>query len=167
MDIAQPESPNYGAHWTPAKVAQTFRPTAEAIDTVRAWLAQSGVAPERVRLSSGGGWISADVSVAEAEGLLGTEYFVYEHENGAEQVACERAYHLPEHVSRHVDFVTPTLHFDAKTGRGKPVMEKRSSFKAHNVGQPGFGPVSPKTDGTIQVCILPKDIFGAIVHYVW
>ena len=151
MDVAHPESPNYGAHWTPAKVAQTFRPTKEAVDTVRTWLAQSGIAPERVRLSSGGGWLNADVTVAEAESLLGTEYYVYEHEGGSEQVACEKAYHLPQHVSKHVDLITPTLHFDAKVGRGAPV-EKRSSRQAHNVGDPGFGPVLPKTSGTIKVC---------------
>ena len=152
MDVSHPESPNYGAHWTAAKVAQTFRPSAESVETVRAWLAQNGIAPERVRLNGSGGWLTADVTVTEAEALLGTEYHVYAHEDGAERVGCDKAYHLPEHVSKHVDLITPTLHFDAKVGRGSPI-SKRSGQKAHNVGDPCFCPVSPKTSGTIKVCM--------------
>ena len=152
MDVSHPESPNYGAHWTAAKVAQTFRPSAESVQTVRAWLAQNGIAPERVRLNGSGGWLTADVTVAEAEALLGTEYHVYAHEDGAESVGCDKAYHLPEHVSKHVDLVTPTVHFDAKVRREAPAaLEKR---KIPNVGAPGFGPVNPKTTGTIKVCCL-------------
>ena len=82
MDVAHPDSHNYGAHWSADKVAQTFRPSPEASETVRAWLAQGGVALERVRTSKSGGWLSADITVAEAEALLGTEY----HEIGRAHV---------------------------------------------------------------------------------
>jgi tripeptidyl-peptidase I len=54
--------------------------------------------------------------------------------------ACE-SYHLPEHVKPHIDFVTPSVHFDAVIG-------KRSN-PAHRIGQPGAGS-SPKTTGTIE-----------------
>ena len=149
MDVSHPESPNYGNHWSPAKVAQTFRPSAKSIETVRTWLHNSGVEPHRVKLSKSGNWLTADVTVAEAEELLGTEYYVYEHQSGHKHIACEKAYHLPEHVSKHVDLVTPTLHFDVKVKHSAP-LEKRDG-KIHSVGAPGFGPVSPKTTGTIQV----------------
>jgi tripeptidyl-peptidase-1 len=88
---------------------------------------------------------------------------VYGHESGQEHVgkqysqssdfvnftshvACD-SYHLPEHVQSHVDFVTPTVHFDAK-------ISKRSSSSspdgfARSVGQPGHG-TYPKTTGEIQ-----------------
>lgn len=147
MDVSHPESPNYGNHWSPAKVAQTFRPSKDSVDTVRTWLHQSGIEPHRVKVA--GGWLTADVTVEEAEELLGTEYYVYEHENGATQVGCDKKYHLPEHVSKHVDLITPTIHFDTKVKREQPgALGKR---KAQNVGAPGFGPVSPKTTGTIKV----------------
>ncbi|RPD61015.1 subtilisin-like protein [Lentinus tigrinus ALCF2SS1-7] len=154
MDVSHPESSNYGNHWSPAKVAQTFRPTVESIETVRAWLLNSGIESHRIKLSKSGSWITANVTVAEAEELLATEYHVYEHENGHKQIACDKAYHLPEHVSKHVDLVTPTLHFDVKVKHGAP-LEKRDG-KLHSVGAPGFGPVSPKTTGTI------KDIFDEL-----
>ncbi|KAH9902589.1 subtilisin-like protein [Cubamyces lactineus] len=146
LDVADPESPNYGGHWNPAKVAATFRPSSESVDTVRGWLVESGIGAERVRLSPGASWLVANVTVAEAEELLGTEYYVYEHaDSGHKQVGCDKAYHLPEHVSKHVELITPTIHFDKKVRRsveGRSVKSK--------VGNPGSGPVSPKTTGTIK-----------------
>ncbi|KAH9923397.1 subtilisin-like protein [Epithele typhae] len=113
LDVADPDSPNYGKHWSPAKVAATFRPTDESVDTVRAWLTSAeGVDASRVRLSKDGGYLDTTVSVAEAEALLGAEYYVYEHTDGTRHVACGDRYHLPSHVAKHVDTVWPTIHFD-------------------------------------------------------
>jgi len=59
-------------------------------------------------------------------------------------VACEE-YHLPQHISDHVDFVLPSVHFDAK-------IKRRSGNEpepARAVGQPGVG-ITPKTAGTIS-----------------
>ena len=41
LDIADPDSPRYGQHWTPARVADTFRPSTAAVDAVREWLASA------------------------------------------------------------------------------------------------------------------------------
>ena len=118
LDVAHPASPNYGRHWTPAKVARTFAPAPASVAAVRAWLAEGGVGGARVRRSGSGGWLLANVSVAEAERLLGTEYYVYAHADAdREHVACHGAYRLPAHVAKHVDLVTPTLHFDVPLRR--------------------------------------------------
>ena len=115
MDVADPDSPNYSKHWTHTDVANAFRPSAESVDTVRDWLVGDGyVDPGRLALSKGGAWLMFNATVEEAEHLLGTEYYVYENADGATHVACKDKYHLPEHVSKHVDLVTPTLHFTAK-----------------------------------------------------
>lgn len=62
-------------------------------------------------------------------------------------VACD-AYHLPEHISPHVDFVTPTVHFDTK------ILKRSGSSEgtARNVGQPGYGS-HPKTTGEITTLL--------------
>ena len=113
LDIADPASPNYGKHWTPARVAETFRPSSDAVDTVREWLTgEGGVDPARIRLSKDGGYLDLHVTVAEAESMLGTEYYEYEHKDGTRHIACKDSYHLPEHVAKHVDTVWPTVHFD-------------------------------------------------------
>jgi tripeptidyl-peptidase-1 len=57
--------------------------------------------------------------------------------------ACN-AYHLPEHVSPHVDIVTPSIHFDAI-----PKKRDSSAFPAKKIGLPGVG-IYPKTTGTIK-----------------
>ncbi|KAI9066070.1 subtilisin-like protein [Trametes sanguinea] len=158
LDVSHPESPNYGNHWSPAKVAETFKPSTESVSTVRGWLVDSGIGADRMRLNPSGAWLVANVTVAEAEELLGTTYYVYEHaDTGHKQLGCEEAYHLPEHVSPHVELITPTLHFDAKVKRRSGVPVEKRSVKS-KVGNPGSGPVSPKTTGTI------KNIFNQLEH---
>ncbi|KAI9066077.1 subtilisin-like protein [Trametes sanguinea] len=150
LDVSHPESPNYGNHWSPAKVAETFKPSAESVSTVRGWLVDSGIGADRMRLNPSGAWLVANVTVAEAEELLGTTYYVYEHaDTGHKQLGCEEAYHLPEHVSPHVELITPTLHFDAKVKRRSDVPVEKRSVKS-KVGTAGSGPVSPKSAGTIK-----------------
>ncbi|KAH9924575.1 subtilisin-like protein [Fomitopsis serialis] len=161
MDVSHPDSPNYGKHWSPAKVASTFRPTKESVDTVHGWFTESGIAPERVKSSTGGSWMKVNVTIEEAERLLGTEYYVYQFgEDGSRtHVACHEKYHLPDHVSKHVEIVSPTLHFDTpphgpagswhKLG-GRDNETLNLDYPAHAVGQPGFGTSFPKTQGTVQ-----------------
>jgi tripeptidyl-peptidase-1 len=58
-------------------------------------------------------WIKFDATVEEAESLLQTEYGIYTHATtGKDHLACE-SYSLPAHIREHVDFITPTVHFDA------------------------------------------------------
>ncbi|KDR74659.1 hypothetical protein GALMADRAFT_123401 [Galerina marginata CBS 339.88] len=142
-DVSHPDSPNYGQHWTPARIAETFAPSTETVDTVHSWLVGAGLDASRLRVSPSKAWIQVNATVEEAEHLLKTEYNVYKHEGGAQHIACE-AYHLPGHVSRHVELVSPSIHFDA-------ILKKRdgSAVPARKIGMPGVG-ISPKTTGTIQ-----------------
>ena len=160
MDVADPDSPNYSNHWTPSQVAQTFKPSAESVDAVLTWLVEDGlIAPHRIVVSSNEAWVNVNVSVKEAEHLLGTTYFVYTHaDSGREHIACESAYHLPVDIAPHVDIVTPTLHFDVKASRhsatssdGRPI--------AKNVGSVGFG-ASPQMGGKVNVSSHASTIFG-------
>ncbi|KAH9850381.1 subtilisin-like protein [Lenzites betulinus] len=109
LDIADPQSPNYGKWWTPSRVANTFRPSAQSQDAVRSWLTADGIDAARVQMSNDHSYMLVNVSVAEAERLLAAEYYVYQHEDGSEEIGCHHGYHLPEHVREHVDLVAPTL----------------------------------------------------------
>ena len=135
LEVSDPESASYGQLWTPARVAQVFRPSKESVDTVHNWLVKDcGVHPKKIRLSPNGGALHLDVTVAEAENILESKYYVYRHnEDGNERVAFESAYTLPEHVAKHVDLVTPSLHLprsDAsltkRAGNGKPIFARPS-----------------------------------------
>ncbi|KAH7907433.1 peptidase S8/S53 domain-containing protein [Hygrophoropsis aurantiaca] len=111
-DISHPNSPNYSKHWTAEKVGENFASSNETIKAVRTWLVDSGVTPDRVKLSSSKGWLHVqNATVAEVEKLLCAEYHVYLHESGVEHIAAMK-YYLPSHLVPHIDFITPTIHFD-------------------------------------------------------
>ncbi|KAF9222477.1 subtilisin-like protein [Gyrodon lividus] len=131
-DVSHPSSPNYGRHWTAGEVAAKFASSRDSINAVRSWLLESGISPESVRLSPSKGWLEVTVRVEEAEVLLKMEYHVYDHESGTKMVGCED-YSLPVHITPHVDFVTPTIHFDAK------VSKRSSTSPVRPVGAPGRG----------------------------
>jgi tripeptidyl-peptidase-1 len=86
MDVAHPDSPAYGQHWTPEKVLDFFAPSESTVDSIRMWLVASGIAEDKPRLSFNKGWIELNVTVASAERLLDTEYHIYEHVSGAKQI---------------------------------------------------------------------------------
>ena len=123
MEVSHPKSPTYGQHWSAKKVAETFAPSQESFDAVTAWLKSSGIAPERLSKSQSMGWLTFDATVAEAENLLKTKFFLHKHITGKPHVACDD-YSVPEYVQPHVDFITPTVHFDTKVPQSRP-MEKR------------------------------------------
>ncbi|KAI0775195.1 subtilisin-like protein [Trametes elegans] len=151
LDVADPESPNYGRWWTPARVLDTFAPSKDTREAVRAWLVDYGIDVARIRMSKDRAYMHADVSVQEAERLLAATYYVYQNADGSEDVGCHHGYHLPEHLVHHVDLVTPTVHFEklklvTHSNRRK---SKRGLFPAYggNMHRPNGAPMTPM--GTI------------------
>ena len=144
LDVSDPESENYGKHWTAGQVAEAFRPSQDSVDTVRSWILNDcGIERDKVRLGHNGGALHLNVTIAEAERILGADYYVYRRsEDGAERVAFEQKYYLPEHVSRHVDIVTPALHL--------PAVSTRQLAKSKSViGRPSGAPKA-----LVQVCCI-------------
>ncbi|KAG9312230.1 peptidase S8/S53 domain-containing protein [Chiua virens] len=121
-----------------ADVASTFAPSRTSVNAVRRWLLDSGIEDHRIKLSPSGGWLEFKATTREAE-----ESFTHELQCVRTRLGCRtHRYHLPEHLVPHVDFVTPTVHFDAKLskrsgGDGQP---------SRSLGQPGNGN-GPKTSG--------------------
>ena len=144
MEVSHPQSDKFGKHWTAKQVAETFAPAKESLDEVVAWLGTAGIPEERVGQSQSLGWLNFDATVAEVEDLLKTKYHEYSHPSGSVQAACTE-YHIPAKIQQHVDFVTPTLHFDAKLG--PPSKERRNVHERREVtpnvgssiGKPGSG----------------------------
>lgn len=96
---------------------------------------------DEIKQTKSGNWITFDATADEAEALLKTEYHVYEYENGHPHVACEE-YSLPKNVREHIDFVTPSVHFDAKiksrSEESSAELSKRDVVgAAKKVGKPG------------------------------
>ncbi|KAH9170019.1 subtilisin-like protein [Lactarius sanguifluus] len=108
MDVAHPDSPAYGQHWTPQKVVDFFAPSESTVSSIRTWLSASGIAEDKHRLSPNKGWIELDLTVATAERLIDTEYHIYEHPSGSRRIGC-LSYSVPEHISDHVEVIKPTV----------------------------------------------------------
>ena len=151
-DVSHPESANYGQHWSAKDVAEAFAPSQGTVDAVKAWLASAGIDGPRVKQSQSLNWLEFSATVDEAEELLKTKYNVYEHESGQPHIACEE-YSIPAHVREHVEFVYPTVHFDAKLKArdvSEDALEKRDSDSNRGRGWvPGkpWGPWKPPGGG--------------------
>ena len=132
MDISHPQSLNFGKHWSAKQVADTFAPSKHTQDSVKEWLASAGIPLSRISKSQSMGWLNFDLTVAEAEKLLRTDYYIHEHgDSKTVQVAFDD-YSVPETIREHVDFITPTLHFDAKIGSSGSDFRKRGTSKRAN-----------------------------------
>jgi tripeptidyl-peptidase I len=84
-------SPNYGKHYTSEEVVELFKPSDSAVESVRVWLTNAGIASDRISQSANKQWIQFDGTIKELEGLLHTEYHVFEHERtGLQDVATEK-----------------------------------------------------------------------------
>ena len=127
----------------------------------------SGIEESRISLSRGRNWLNLDASVAEVEGLLKTEYKVFEHSTGQKHIACEE-YSVPQDIAHHIDLIMPTIHFDTKivgdperrrkekrAGITKPGDSSGNGFlpkKGPTISGPGAQPDLPKPDYTLAQC---------------
>lgn len=153
-DVSDDESPNYGNHWSDKRIADFFAPSRHTVSTVRNWLNASGICTKRIQQSSNRGWLHFEATVAEMEELLKTTYWKYEHDTGKAHSSCHE-YSVPEHVSKHIDFITPTIHFDAQVPRGSGMKTKRSTTDGSGMSNgPRIGktvPAPPKHLGNTFV----------------
>lgn len=111
LDVSHPDSPNYGRHWTLEQVRATFAPAATSEAVVKKWLVSSGIDGARLGALPSG-WLTFNATVRELEALLHTKYHTFKHAStGIGYVACDD-YSLPVDLRPHIDFITPTVHFD-------------------------------------------------------
>ena len=152
LSVSDPTSENYGKHWSAEKIANAFKPSNETVNVVLTWLVRAGISLPRIKTSQSLGWLELNVTVNEAQNLLKTEYFKFKHTSGAPHIGCT-AYHIPENVRKHIDLITPTVHFDIKTIQ--PKQEHARKSQAKNVTSATGAPVKPVV-GNIGASDSPK-----------
>ena len=107
LHSSDPDSKNYGKHWTEDQVHEAFAPHEDTVRTVKTWLNDAGISTDRVKHSVNRGWLHFHATVTEAEQLLRTKFYELEHvQSGNWAVGCDE-YYLPDFVRGHVDYVTP------------------------------------------------------------
>ncbi|KAF8879106.1 subtilisin-like protein [Gymnopilus junonius] len=146
MEVAHPESPQYGQHYTAAEIIDLFAPSKETIESVTHWLTESGISRERLRLSANKGWIHLNATAAEVEDLLKAEYYVYTYPSGDEQIGCH-SYSVPAHLTEHIDLIKPTVHFNHR-----PIANSRLQRRATpKLGAPSKFTGPKTTDQNVKI----------------
>jgi len=155
FEISHPASPDYGKHLTPEEVTELFAPSRDTVQAVRDWLVETGVDPRVIGHSDNKGWLAADIPAKDAERLFRAELHEYENShNGDLRVGCD-SYHLPDHLTKHIEYVTPGVKFSAP-------LKKRNVKRSESWGprpkphwQPmPHGPWSPPP----RAASLPEDL---------
>ena len=114
---SDPDSPNYGKHWTSDKVQQTFAPSDETVSAVRNWLAQEGVNASLIAQSNTKSWMGFSAPASLVEQLLDAEYYNFQDKaSGGKAVACD-LYHVPAELSQHIDYIVPGVLMKAPVKR--------------------------------------------------
>lgn len=150
MDISDPESPRYSEHLSPEDVAALFAPSTESVDEVLDWLLDAGIDVSRSgNYDEFKGAIQVKLPISDIEELLQTKYEVYEHgPTGTPHIGC-KSYSVPQSIKHHIDFITPTMHFDVHTTPSKSnSFEKRDGPKTGYLG--GGSAVQPKLGAGID-----------------
>ena len=106
IEAAHPDSANYEKSWSQDDVIDRFTPSDETVNSVLDWVHSSGISPERITHSDDKQWLGFDASTEEAEQLVNAEYHVYEAADGELSAGCD-AYHIPNHLRDHIDYITP------------------------------------------------------------
>ncbi|KAF4625037.1 hypothetical protein G7Y89_g13133 [Cudoniella acicularis] len=119
MDVSHPNSPNFGKHWTEQQVHDMFAPSEEAMQEVRNWLISSGVKENSIVHSDNKGWLALDIPVWQAEEIFQTEYHEHVHSSSGKVKIGSDEYYLPDHVCRHIDYISPGVKLSASLKKRK------------------------------------------------
>jgi tripeptidyl-peptidase I len=128
MDIATPSHSRYRQHLTADEVAYLSRPKAQAVQGVQSWLSDFGLSG-----SLDHDMIVVDTSVQEAENLLNTTYYSYEHSETRKIVVRTDEYSLPRSLHGMIDFITPTIHIGLSRKYDSTLLKR--SISQHAVRQ--------------------------------
>ncbi|OCH96339.1 subtilisin-like protein [Obba rivulosa] len=121
-EVSDPAHLRYGQHLSKEEVDALVAPHSDSVDLVESWIAAHDIDTSACHHSDGGDWLSIEVSVAEAERILGTQYNVYRHAGSDDYVVRAMNYSLPSILHGHVAVVAPTTYF------GTMKSKKKTSF---------------------------------------
>lgn len=111
--ISNPDSPRYGQHLSAEDVHALFAPADETVEAVRSWLVSSGIPSDDIVHSDNKGWLAVDLPASSIEDLFRTTIHEYKHRSSdALRLGCEE-YHVPAHLSEHIDYITPGVKLSA------------------------------------------------------
>jgi tripeptidyl-peptidase-1 len=115
LEISNPSSDFYGYFLSKNELDDLLAPSDESIEKVVQWMVDNGVEEKNIQMTKSGEFISSILPVGHAEKLLSTDLYEYEHTHSKSKVIrpAKRS-QLPNHVTPHVDLVSPTHSFPSE-----------------------------------------------------
>jgi len=136
MEVSMPGSPKFGQHYSTEEIHELFAPSIETVEAVSGWLKAAGIT--RFSQSVNKQWMQFDAKVEVLEALVKAKFHEYKHvDTGAIHVACTE-YHVPQHVRKHIDYITPGINLiSTKTAdiRGR-ALRKRDDHRISDTSIP-------------------------------
>lgn len=72
------------------EIHEIFAPQQNTVETVSAWLRDSGISADRISQSVNKQWLQFDAAASEVEALIKTEYYHYAHYGtGKTNIGCD------------------------------------------------------------------------------
>ncbi|OBT91827.1 vesicle formation at the endoplasmic reticulum [Pseudogymnoascus verrucosus] len=152
LDVSTPDHPKYGQHLTGAELKYMLKPRDDSTESVMTWLASSNVPASEIK--NDGEWINFRATVAQAEELLSTKFYVYKHNEDNKEMIRTLEYSLPSSVAPHVLTIQPTTRFSR-------MMAQRSTIHDISAMNAVFGvaatnhkpaPAIPSTELDVKAC---------------
>lgn len=134
-DVSDPQSPNYGQHWTREEVVH-FTSNPEARDAVVSYLNINGATVLSETL--GGEMIEAEATIMIWERILDTKYFTFHqtHADGrVREVIAAESYSIPLELDKHVVGVSRTIDVPISSDRVASIPRKIIKRNKNNLSK--------------------------------
>ncbi|KAF4222919.1 hypothetical protein CNMCM6457_001042 [Aspergillus fumigatiaffinis] len=117
IDMSTPSHSSYGQHMKRDDVREFLRPSEEVSDKVLAWLRSEDVPAGSIE--NHGNWVTFTVPVSQAERMLRTRFYAFQHVQTNTVQFRTLEYSVPDGVHRYIQMIQPTTRF------GQPVRHER------------------------------------------
>ncbi|KAI5920444.1 tripeptidyl-peptidase 1 [Camillea tinctor] len=118
LEMSTPGHPNYGMHMNRNELRSFTAPTAQSVNSVVDWLAESNI-----KALVDNDWITFSTTVGTANELLDTTFAWYQYENGGSPKLRTLSYSVPDDVASHIDLVQPTTRFGQLGAKRSTIFE--------------------------------------------
>ncbi|KAJ5115027.1 polynucleotide 3'-phosphatase [Penicillium alfredii] len=109
IDLSTPGHRSYGQHMKRDQVQEFLRPSHTVSDQVLAWLRSEDVPSDSIEANSH--WISFKIPISQAERMLNTQFFYFNHHITHTTAIRSLDYSVPGHIHPHIQLIQPTTRF--------------------------------------------------------
>ncbi|KAH8983973.1 subtilisin-like protein [Lactarius hatsudake] len=142
-EVSDPRHPRYGMHLSKEQVADIVAPHPDTVQLVHSWLEHHRVTSSSVSVTHGGSFLTVtEVSVSQANDLLGASYQLYTHTKTNETIVRTLGYSLPVVLHGHVQTVAPTTFFSSLLTQDQTPRKRSTLAAVRSRKSPSGNPVT-------------------------